>query len=69
MATFMPKPIEGANGSGMHTHQSLFKKNKNAFYDAKTEWKLSKTGLAYIAGLLEHAKGFVAVHESVGEQL
>ena len=61
MASFMPKPIEGANGSGMHTHQSLFKKSNNAFFDAKAKWQLSKVGLSYIAGLLAHARGFVAV--------
>jgi glutamine synthetase len=60
-ASFMPKPIEGANGSGMHTHQSLFKKGKNAFYDAKAEWQLSKNALHYIAGLLEHGRGFCAI--------
>ena len=60
-ATFMPKPIEGQNGSGMHTHQSLFKGTENAFYDAAAQWQLSKTGLAYIAGLLKHARGFCAV--------
>jgi len=61
LATFMPKPIQGANGSGMHTHQSLFRKDKNAFYDARAEWKLSKIALGYVAGLLKHARGFVAV--------
>jgi glutamine synthetase len=61
LASFMPKPIEGANGSGMHTHQSLFKKSKNAFFDAKAEWQLSSDALSYIAGLLSHARGFVAV--------
>jgi len=61
MATFMPKPIQGANGSGMHTHQSLFKGDKNAFYDPNTDWQLSDTALQYIAGLLAHARGFVAV--------
>jgi len=61
LATFMPKPIRGANGSGMHTHQSLFKGDKNAFFDAKTRWQLSDTGLAYIAGLLQHARGFTAL--------
>ncbi len=60
-ATFMPKPIEGQNGSGMHTHQSLFKGGKNSFYDPKAKWQLSKTALAYIGGLLEHAPGLVAV--------
>ncbi len=61
LATFMPKPIHGANGSGMHTHQSLFKGDTNAFYDANAEWQLSETALNYIAGLLAHARGFVAV--------
>ncbi len=60
-ATFMPKPIFGQNGSGMHCHQSLFKGNTNAFYDAKAEYQLSKVALHYIAGLLRHAKGFVAI--------
>jgi glutamine synthetase len=61
LATFMPKPIEGANGSGMHTHQSLFRGDQNAFFDAKAKWQLSSVGLNYIAGLLKHACGFVAV--------
>jgi glutamine synthetase len=61
LATFMPKPIFGQNGSGMHTHQSLFKSGKNAFYDEKAEWQISKVGLGYIAGLLEHARGFCAI--------
>jgi glutamine synthetase len=61
LATFMPKPVLGQNGSGMHTHQSLFKDGKNAFYDPKGEWEISKVGLAYIAGLLKHARGFAAV--------
>jgi glutamine synthetase len=61
LATFMPKPIFGQNGSGMHTHQSLFKGGKNAFYDEKAEYQISAVGLAYIAGLLEHARGFCAV--------
>ena len=53
-ATFMPKPIFGQNGSGMHTHQSLFKGSRNAFFDAKDPYHLSKTGKHYIAGLLKH---------------
>jgi glutamine synthetase len=61
LATFMPKPIFGQNGSGMHTHQSLFKGGKNAFYDEKAKYQISSVGLAYIAGLLEHARGFCAV--------
>jgi glutamine synthetase len=55
-ATFMPKPIFGVNGSGMHVHQSLFKGNKNAFFDAKDKYYLSNLGKWYIAGLLRHAK-------------
>ena len=61
LATFMPKPIEGQNGSGMHTHQSLFKDGKNAFFDPKARWEISEVGLGYIAGLLKHACGFCAV--------
>ncbi|MBI1849094.1 MAG: type I glutamate--ammonia ligase [Planctomycetes bacterium] len=60
-ATFMPKPLFGENGSGMHTHQSLFRDSKNAFYDPKGKWQLSKVALAYIAGLLRHARGFCAI--------
>ena len=51
-ATFMPKPVAGVNGSGMHTHQSLFEGDRNAFFDAADEYHLSKTAKAYIAGLL-----------------
>jgi glutamine synthetase len=61
-ATFMPKPIAGVNGSGMHTHQSLFDaKGKNAFYDPRGKWQLSNVARSYIAGLLDHARGLVAV--------
>ena len=60
-ASFMPKPIFGQNGSGMHTHQSLFKGNKNAFYDQKDEFHLSKMAKAYTAGILKHAKEFSAI--------
>ncbi len=60
-ATFMPKPVFGINGSGMHTHQSLFARGKNVFYDEKAEWHLSRTCLQYIGGLLRHAKAFCAV--------
>ncbi len=61
-ATFMPKPIFGVNGSGMHCHQSLLTEaGENAFYDPAAEWQLSKVALGYIGGLLKHAKGFVAV--------
>lgn len=60
-ATFMPKPIFGENGSGMHTHQSLFSKDKNVFYDEKAKYQLSTIALNYIAGLLKHAKGITAI--------
>jgi len=60
-ATFMPKPIFGQNGSGMHTHQSLFKGDKNAFFDAKDPFHLSKTARAYIAGILKHAPEFTSI--------
>jgi glutamine synthetase len=55
-ATFMPKPLLGENGSGMHTHQSLFKNGKNEFFDPKDPFHLSKTAKSYIAGLLKHAR-------------
>jgi glutamine synthetase len=61
LATFMPKPIEGVNGSGMHTHQSLFKDGENAFSDPGAKWQISDVGLGYVAGLLKHARGFVAL--------
>jgi glutamine synthetase len=60
-ATFMPKPVFGVNGSGMHTHQSLFAKGRNVFFDAKGEGELSQTCLHYIGGLLRHAKALCAV--------
>ncbi len=60
-ATFMPKPIVGINGSGMHTHQSLFKEGENVFYDAKAEYQLSDVAKWYIGGLLKHAKGMCAI--------
>ncbi|MCA8972286.1 MAG: type I glutamate--ammonia ligase [Planctomycetes bacterium] len=61
-ATFMPKPVYGINGSGMHTHQSLFdEKGTNAFFDKSAERQLSDVALAYIAGLLGHAKGLCAL--------
>ena len=55
-ATFMPKPLFGQNGSGMHTHQSLFSGGKNAFYDENDQYFLSATGKAFIAGQLRHAR-------------
>ena len=55
-ATFMPKPIFGENGSGMHTHQSLFKGDKNAFFDPNDKYHLSDVGKGYLAGLLAHAR-------------
>jgi glutamine synthetase len=61
VASFMPKPIFGQNGSGMHTHQSLFRGKENAFYDAGEEWQLSRTALHYIGGLLRHGRGLCAV--------
>lgn len=60
-ATFMPKPIFGQNGSGMHTHQSLFKGSKNAFFDAKAKDYLSDTARKYIAGLLKHSKEICSI--------
>jgi glutamine synthetase len=60
-ATFMPKPIFGENGSGMHTHQSLFKDGRNAFFDADDAWHLSDAGKAFIAGQLRHAREISAV--------
>lgn len=60
-ATFMPKPIAGMNGSGMHVHQSLFKGSKNAFFDPNDNYLLSSTAKAYIAGILKHAPEFTAV--------
>jgi glutamine synthetase len=60
-ATFMPKPIFGENGSGMHTHQSLFTDGRNAFFDADDRWHLSETGKAFIAGQLRHAREIAAV--------
>src|SRR6476659_6983776 len=60
-ATFMPKPIFGENGSGMHTHQSLFKDGRNAFFNGEDEWNLSDAGKAFIAGQLHHAREISAV--------
>jgi len=60
-ATFMPKPIFGENGSGMHTHMSFFKDGKNVFFSAEDEHHISKEGKSYIAGVLKHAKEFCSV--------
>ncbi|MDQ7792821.1 MAG: type I glutamate--ammonia ligase [bacterium] len=60
-ATFMPKPVYGVNGSGMHTHQSLFRNGQNAFADPSGRWGLSATALNYLAGLIGHAREFTAI--------
>lgn len=60
-ATFMPKPIQGAWGSGMHTHMALYEGDRNAFYDADAPDRLSKIGRAFIAGILTHAREITAV--------
>ena len=61
VASFMPKPIFGQNGSGMHTHQSLFREGKNAFFDPKGAFELSKVAHHYLGGLLTHARGMSAI--------
>ena len=60
-ATFMPKPVENQNGSGMHVHQSLFKGERNAFYDPEDPYHLSAVARGYIAGLLHHAREITLV--------
>ncbi|AOQ24024.1 Glutamine synthetase [Moorella thermoacetica] len=60
-ATFMPKPVAGINGSGMHTHQSLFKEGQNAFYDPDDPLQLSKVAYYYIGGLMHHARALAAI--------
>ena len=60
-ATFMPKPVGGINGSGMHTHQSLFTGDRNAFYDSEDTYHLSTTANCFIAGLMRHAREITAV--------
>mgnify|MGYP002546284160 FL=1 len=60
-ATFMPKPVYGKAGSGMHVNMSLMKDGKNAFYDPDDSLGLSKTAYSFIAGILEHARGMCAV--------
>lgn len=62
VASFMPKPIFGINGSGMHTHQSLFdEKGNNLFFDEKDEFHFSETAYAFIAGQLKHARALAAL--------
>jgi glutamine synthetase len=60
-ATFMPKPVFGINGSGMHVHQSLFRNDRNAFFDKSDKYYLSKVGKFYVAGLLRHAPEITSV--------
>ena len=60
-ATFMPKPIAGINGSGMHTHLSLFENGDNAFHDESDEFNLSDTAYKFLGGILEHAPAIAAV--------
>jgi glutamine synthetase len=60
-ATFMPKPLFGENGSGMHTHQSLFKDGRNQFFDESDKWHLSDVAKGFIAGQLRHAREMSAV--------
>jgi glutamine synthetase len=60
-ATFMPKPIQGAFGSGMHTHMALYEGDRNAFLDPDSEHRLSKVAKAFIAGMLRHARDITAV--------
>ena len=60
-ATFMPKPLFGVNGSGMHVNMSLFKDGKNIFFDENDSRKLSKEAYSFIAGILAHVKGFAAL--------
>jgi glutamine synthetase len=60
-ATFMPKPVFGENGSGMHVHQSVFEDSKNLMYEKGAPYHLSKFGRAYTAGILKHAREIVAI--------
>jgi glutamine synthetase len=59
--TFMPKPVYGIAGSGMHTNISLFKNGKNAFYDPDSKYDLSKEALYFVGGIMKHAKGLTAI--------
>lgn len=60
-ATFMPKPLEGVNGSGMHTNMSLFKDGKNIFFDPDDKRQLSQEAYHFIAGILHHMRSMAAV--------
>ncbi|MGM8212712.1 type I glutamate--ammonia ligase [Virgibacillus sp. W0430] len=60
-ATFMPKPLFGMSGSGMHCNVSLFKDGENAFYDKNNDLQLSNTAYQFMAGVLEHVRGFTAL--------
>jgi glutamine synthetase len=60
-ATFMPKPLQGVQGSGMHTHMSLFRADRNEFYDEEDGYNLSATAKAFMAGLLRHASEITAI--------
>lgn len=60
-ATFMPKPVYGINGSGMHVHQSLYKGEENIFFDEHSKYQLSEIALKYIGGVLKHSRSFCAV--------
>ncbi|MCA1053625.1 type I glutamate--ammonia ligase [Rossellomorea aquimaris] len=60
-ATFMPKPLFGVNGSGMHCNMSLFKEGKNSFYDENGDLQLSETARQFLAGIIKHATAFTAI--------
>ena len=60
-ATFMPKPLSGINGSGMHTNLSLSKNGKNVFFDSSSENKLSQTAHKFISGIMKHAREFTFI--------
>lgn len=64
-ATFMPKPLHGINGSGMHMNMSLFTKDGNAFYDPNTDEKLSDAAMHFLAGLLYHARALTAINNPI----
>lgn len=61
-ATFMPKPLDGINGSGMHINMSLFDSENNVFFDESTDTKLSATAMNFLGGILEHARGLTALN-------